>query len=79
MTPKRELHEPLACPHCEDGLVYKSRYGGNDPDVYFDGCCEECDGKGNMQCEVCLAVATHMLGGNALCAKHYDETVAEWE
>ena len=31
------------CPHCEDGLVWKSKYGGNDPDVWSEPC-PDCNG-----------------------------------
>jgi hypothetical protein len=36
------------CPSCEDGKVWKSRYGGNDPDVW-DVPCEHCGGSGLIE------------------------------
>jgi hypothetical protein len=41
------------CPHCEDGIKYTSRNGGNDPDVWSTGACETCDGTGTLplKCE----------------------------
>ena len=41
MTDQRKV----PCEECEDGLVYKSRYGGNDPDTWTVKC-DECDGTG---------------------------------
>ena len=46
----------ITCDACEDGTVWVSRHGGNDPDVYATACffcrglgkvkvyCESCDG-----------------------------------
>ena len=37
------------CPDCEGGKVQCSRYGGNDPEVWWSkDACEECDGDGNI-------------------------------
>lgn len=36
-----------------DGELYKSLYGGNDPDVWYDRPCEDCHGTGNQYCEHC--------------------------
>lgn len=64
--------EPLtrACPHCEDGTKWKSRYGGNDPDVWPVRC-DECDGTGDEDiiCEgwKCRAPATEWFQGLAWC------------
>ena len=42
----------LTCTRCQgEGSIYASRYGGNDPDVYRVGPCEDCSGSGNMACE----------------------------
>ena len=35
----------IECPHCEDGTIWKSKHGGNDPDVWAVKC-EACDGTG---------------------------------
>ena len=44
----------LPCSTCGgDGRKWTSRYGGNDPDVYDDGPCPACDGKGDQVCEDC--------------------------
>jgi RecJ-like exonuclease len=33
------------CPACQgEGRIYKSRYGGNDPDVWDAGMCPTCEG-----------------------------------
>lgn len=42
----------IPCPTCAgEGNIWKSRYGGNDPDVWNAGPCEMCDGGGNQKCE----------------------------
>ena len=39
----------LSCEHCGgEGRIFKSKYGGNDPDVWDAGKCEVCDGSGNI-------------------------------
>lgn len=36
----------VPCEACQtEGRRYTSRYGGNDPDVWDDGPCEECGGE----------------------------------
>ena len=35
------------CEACEDGIKYKSRYGGNDPDTWPTRC-DACDGEGTL-------------------------------
>jgi hypothetical protein len=51
------LAPPLTveCEHCEDGIRWTSRYGGNDPDVWPVGRCETCDGTGQVElrCALC--------------------------
>ena len=43
----------IACPTCGgEGRIYKSRWGGNDPDVEDVGQCEECDGDGTVEEEI---------------------------
>jgi|FreactcultureFD7_1027221.scaffolds.fasta_scaffold35118_2 hypothetical protein len=51
----------LPCAKCGgEGREYRSRYGGNDPDVWDAGPCEACDGSGNQACEYCATGwATH--------------------
>jgi hypothetical protein len=42
----------LHCIQCSgEGRIFKSKYGGNDPDVWDAGKCEACDGSGNAACE----------------------------
>ena len=42
----------LHCLQCSgEGRIFKSKYGGNDPDVWDAGKCEACDGSGNAVCE----------------------------
>lgn len=38
----------IECPDCEDGRQWKSRYGGNDPDVW-PVTCERCGGSGVIE------------------------------
>ena len=66
------VHPDLQCQNCEDGLVWTSRHGGNDPDVRFDGNCEECDGEGNVTCSIrfCGATAEIASDGECYCADH---------
>lgn len=68
----------LSCAKCSgEGSIYRSRYGGNDPDVYRVGPCEECGGSGNMICEArgCREPAVSFNDdGEALC----EDCLAEW-
>lgn len=42
----------VQCPCCGgEGRIYKSRYGGNDPDVWDAGQCEMCEGTGTAEVE----------------------------
>lgn len=44
----------LPCAVCGgDGRKWRSRYGGNDPDVWDAGPCPCCDGSGEQTCEDC--------------------------
>jgi DnaJ-class molecular chaperone len=46
----------IPCQTCGgEGRIFKSRYGGNDPDVWDAGQCETCAGSGNQTCEECAA------------------------
>jgi len=38
----------VECRHCEEGKIWRSRYGGNDPDVWAERC-PYCDGTGAVQ------------------------------
>jgi hypothetical protein len=38
------------CEYCEEGTIWKSRYGGNDPNVWPVRC-EECNGTGKIEIE----------------------------
>lgn len=45
-----------SCKKCGgEGRLYKSRYGGNDPDVWDAGECPLCEGTGHVrdECEYC--------------------------
>lgn len=68
----------LPCTKCQgEGSIYSSRYGGNDPDVYRVGPCEECGGSGVMICEArgCREQAVAFNDdGEALC----EDCLAEW-
>lgn len=37
---------------CGEGRIWKSRYGGNDPDVWDAGPCPECDGACVIEAQV---------------------------
>ena len=68
----------LTCTRCEgEGSIYASRYGGNDPDVWRVGPCEDCGGSGNMVCEArdCNESAVAFNDdGEALC----EDCLFEW-
>lgn len=68
----------LSCRNCNgEGRMFKSRYGGNDPDVYDAGQCPECEGSGTQTCEVrgCSEKAVAFNeDGEALC----EDCLAEW-
>ncbi len=54
----------LHCLQCSgEGRIFKSKYGGNDPDVWDAGKCEACDGSGNATCDN----RGFDEDGNALC------------
>ena len=62
----------LQCVKCQgEGKLYKSRYGGNDPDVWCTGQCDACEGSGNEMCWArgCTEPADAFNDdGEALCA-----------
>jgi len=68
----------LTCTRCEgEGSIYASRYGGNDPDAWRVGPCEDCGGSGNMTCEArgCGEPAVAFNDdGEALC----EDCLCEW-
>jgi DnaJ-class molecular chaperone len=68
----------LSCRKCSgEGRIFKSRYGGNDPDVWDAGKCDECDGSGNQTCDArsCTESAVGFNDdGDALC----EDCLAEW-
>lgn len=68
----------LTCTKCAgDGSLYASKHGGNDPDVWRVGTCDECDGSGNARCEArgCSENAVVFNDdGEALC----EDCFAEW-
>lgn len=68
----------LWCRNCSgEGRIFKSRYGGNDPDVWDGGQCEQCEGTGAQKCEArgCTEPAIGCdEDGEALCV----DCLAEW-
>lgn len=41
----------LPCSKCQgEGRIFKSKYGGNDPDVWDAGECDACEGGGDHMC-----------------------------
>ena len=71
----------LFCEHCGgEGRIWKSRYGGTDPDVWDAGQCGDCDGSGNRKCEArgCDQDATWLNeDGEALCTECMVEPIAQ--
>jgi hypothetical protein len=68
----------ISCRKCSgEGRLYKSKYGGNDPDVWDAGKCEWCDGSGSAPCERC-SCKNGAVGfnddGDALC----EDCLMEW-
>ncbi len=68
----------LPCIKCQgEGRIFKSKYGGNDPDVWDAGQCEACEGSGD---EVCAnhGCDERAVGfnddGDALC----EDCLLEW-
>lgn len=42
----------IPCIKCQgEGRIFKSKYGGNDPDVWDAGKCEACEGSGEHACD----------------------------
>jgi hypothetical protein len=68
----------LSCLKCHgEGRLYKSKYGGNDPDVWDAGQCDACEGSGNATCDTrfCKDAAVGFNDdGEALC----EDCLAEW-
>ena len=68
----------LSCPNCNgEGRIFKSKYGGNDPDVWDAGKCETCDGSGSHACEArgCIEIAVAFNeDGEAFC----EDCIAQW-
>lgn len=68
----------LPCSKCQgEGRIFKSRYGGNDPDVWDAGRCDACEGGGSQHCENhgCPEYAAGFNDdGEALC----QECLVEW-
>lgn len=68
----------LPCSKCQgEGRIFKSKYGGNDPDVWDAGPCGVCEGSGNQMCEArgCTEKAVAFNDdGEALC----EDCLAEW-
>ena len=71
----------LPCSQCAgEGRIFKSRYGGNDPDVWDAGRCEACEGSGDMKCEArgCNEIASAFNDdGEALCTDCFQEWAME--
>lgn len=68
----------LPCVKCGgEGRIFKSKYGGNDPDVWDAGQCEACEGSGHQACDArsCKEKAVAFNDdGEALC----EDCLAEW-
>lgn len=68
----------ITCIACQgEGRIFKSYYGGNDPDVWDAGKCEACDGSGNETCHArgCNEQAVSFNDdGEALC----EDCMIEW-
>ena len=68
----------LPCIKCQgEGRIFKSKYGGNDPDVWDAGQCEVCEGSGDAICDKrgCNETATGFNDdGEALC----QDCLLEW-
>lgn len=68
----------LSCTKCNgEGRIFKSKYGGNDPDVWDAGQCEACEGSGNQTCEArgCTETAVAFNeDGEAFC----EDCLAQW-
>lgn len=75
------MAQTLTCSKCSgEGSIYKSKYGGNDPDVWRVGPCTECDGSGNAKCEAhgCDEYAVAFNDdGEALCELCLADWIAE--
>ena len=71
----------VECDDCGgEGRIWKSRYGGNDPDVWRVGPCEACDGTGHVEvvCEYCGDLgATEMLDGRPYHLRCAEEVMAD--
>jgi len=63
------------CPYCEDGIIWKSRYGGLDPHRWRFGPCDDCEGTGilTLFCEYCNTPAIAELDGTLICREHFLE------
>jgi hypothetical protein len=72
---------PLPCIKCQgEGRIFKSKYGGNDPDVWDAGKCEACEGSGNQTCDArgCEEIAEDLNDdGESLCAGCMHEWITE--
>lgn len=70
----------VPCPRCQgETIVWTSRYGGNDPDVWSIPCdndrCE--DGEVIVWCEGCHNEAVEIVDGLPWCAAHAADMKAE--
>lgn len=69
-----------SCPECEGGVIWRSRYGGNDPDVWPVRC-RECDGTGerSVGCEGwrCHSDAAEHVAGVPYCRVCAEQLRAE--
>ena len=72
------MKQILPCPTCQgEGRIWKSKYGGNDPDVWDAGQCPTCEGAREMRCDVrkCKGWAVGFNeDGEAMC----EDCLAEW-
>lgn len=72
----------LFCQECGgEGRIFKSKYGGNDPDVWDAGECPACSGSGKQRCEArgCKEPAIAFNDdGEALCEGCLTEWIMEY-
>lgn len=61
----------VTCEKCGgEGTLYTSKYGGNDPDVWPVGTCEECEGTGKCQYAEDVSMPEYHCVGECYYAKH---------
>lgn len=73
----------IPCNKCQgEGRIFKSKYGGNDPDVWDAGKCAACNGSGEQACEACGCTGITVGfndDGEALCGHCMMEWAVNYE